>query len=907
MHISGAFPASETQGTAGFSFCKNPIFSPHDPLSSATHQRLLGGPSCDRTPIDVPPRSHQVEEYGASKLAEEKGRAAEGRMLHVNSGHHDASDGSLATKPSAFILPQCCPPDRHSHAEAVKVGSPAGTLQPSGSQENAIFSDSALQQKENASANTIGTVDCSAAMLGNQAAPQGQHTSEMYFMSAKGQQQGSTPSRLRSAGGGVEAMSKMYFHTRKRAWRAEALIDGTKRQKSFSCKLYGCERARKMCKWVRNFVVRAGRLPTDEETCASLSALVDYPLPNDQRSSAKLDVKKLLQCIPPERLILDGTGALLSPADSSSQALSNQGVHSLGDLADDDEVLEALDQHRPKAASTANHQTETASGTQPFVCQCLLIQTWAGNRRLLRSQNTSLQQLLEASGSLLQQLPLDSSSTSTPTPPQSVKSPDAPMEFVFPELAYLSRLTRPRVRTKSRRVGKKPHSGVRGMYFQQGSWKDFEEMKRQHALARLFLRQVIEKNRQIHDSDGDGLSDEEPDWLKTAIESKLEQTQEPEFCFEKAQGAIYAKPFSPSPGYHEAQTFDASFHDENAEVPLHNAATINFSVAGEAPPSKRQACHCNAGGQTLLTGNSFQPHGTPKEECAKPSAVSGPPPVDVLGQPHATKDVRREPFNEGGVTQEQPPCRSREERNEGAHTSAAPPAAKQLQHDTDYVPEAPRRKQRLSRVEDDGCSSAPHSTPNSAYAFSGEQEHYAQKEEYLQEGRNCELVFALNEGFMGGPRFYAKHLELTNDEALLHHLGALPPWQQKLQSPDGVSSVTRCSPCTPGPLGLGIFVEEEKEQSRHSFITDNAAGGSALPSWGNGEYLTFQHRRSLTHALSTDAYIALKTQLCPSPNSSARSSIDLLPGDLLDEELASVSQPARQQHDRSSSRYEFYV
>lgn len=35
-------------------------------------------------------------------------------------------------------------------------------------------------------------------------------------------------------------------------------------------------------------------------------------------------------------------------------------------------------------------------------------------------------------------------------------------------------------------------------------------MKRQHILARIFLRQVIEKNRQLHDSDGDGLSDEEP-------------------------------------------------------------------------------------------------------------------------------------------------------------------------------------------------------------------------------------------------------------------------------------------------------------------------------------------------------------------------------------------------------------
>ncbi|CBZ54670.1 unnamed protein product [Neospora caninum Liverpool] len=103
----------------------------------------------------------------------------------------------------------------------------------------------------------------------------------------------------------------------------------------------------------------------------------------------------------------------------------------------------------------------------------------------------------------------------------------------FEELDGLKNLTRPRGgRTKRFNVGKKPFSGVRGIYFQQGAWKvryrgdqeevlkvfpyvngDFDSMWVQFSLARQFLRQVIAKGRQLHDSDGEGLSDEEPAWI----------------------------------------------------------------------------------------------------------------------------------------------------------------------------------------------------------------------------------------------------------------------------------------------------------------------------------------------------------------------------------------------------------
>lgn len=46
-------------------------------------------------------------------------------------------------------------------------------------------------------------------------------------------------------------------------------------------------------------------------------------------------------------------------------------------------------------------------------------------------------------------------------------------------------------------------------------------MSKQFKLARQFLRQVIAKGRQLHDSDGEGLSEDEPGRSCQATESIL--------------------------------------------------------------------------------------------------------------------------------------------------------------------------------------------------------------------------------------------------------------------------------------------------------------------------------------------------------------------------------------------------
>ncbi|CDJ31340.1 uncharacterized protein EMH_0065930 [Eimeria mitis] len=85
---------------------------------------------------------------------------------------------------------------------------------------------------------------------------------------------------------GEYVAAKMYFHPGKMAWRSELLVNGSKRQRSFSCKLYGFERAKKMCEWSRNFVLRTARLPTGDETKEAIGKLMGYTVQTNDTDEA---------------------------------------------------------------------------------------------------------------------------------------------------------------------------------------------------------------------------------------------------------------------------------------------------------------------------------------------------------------------------------------------------------------------------------------------------------------------------------------------------------------------------------------------------------------------------------------------------------------------------------------------
>lgn len=329
------------------------------------------------------------------------------------------------------------------------------------------------------------------------------------------------------------------------------LINGTKRQKSFSCKLYGCERARMMCEWARNFVLRTGRLPTDEETCASLAVLLQAPLPSERKedSASALDIQHWLHCYPPEapRLVYrplteegDAARSFFSP--STSQGIEGTGTshefppHGGGDL------VGTQDQQGQEIELRSAPQVQTGGVAQSPFCEYFLTREHTGSPYLANCDTSTVQGTFEPSAAE-DAYGFGGTSAATSQEPsfyRIFKEQEAALYCSFPELVSLSRLTKPKVRGKRQNVGKKPHSGVRGMYFQQGSWKvkyrgaketnakifpfpqgDLKEMVKQHILARIFLRQVIEKNRQLHDSDGDGLSDPEPEWLKKADSRKF--------------------------------------------------------------------------------------------------------------------------------------------------------------------------------------------------------------------------------------------------------------------------------------------------------------------------------------------------------------------------------------------------
>ncbi|OEH76331.1 hypothetical protein cyc_00592 [Cyclospora cayetanensis] len=411
---------------------------------------------------------------------------------------------------------------------------------------------------------------------------------------------GAAPVRLRAACDGVEVLAKMYFHMKKLAWRAELLINGTKRQRSFSCKLYGYERARLMCEWARNFVMRTATLPGDDDTRDALTVLMDFKLPSDNDGSAVPDLVDWLVTFPPKapKLVYrmlseeetaafkrqkklersaakkehqpDAEWPLTSGADGGREGQRTDREMNSQPHAADATLLQESEETREDKRTVVSApelvvnldspqtmeseaKTEASAGGELLAapttatavagqacadCEAggyadVLCEEATGNSGCCSSSSRFLQAGSDQEAIAAQALVHSEGHPSAPSQAtiggEDPVSSDALWKKVFPELALLPVLVAAQMRRKRRRVGKKPHSGVRGMYFQQGAWKinyfgefgemsklfpythgNAKEMKQQHMLARLFLKHVIEKNRQIHESDGEGLSDEEP-------------------------------------------------------------------------------------------------------------------------------------------------------------------------------------------------------------------------------------------------------------------------------------------------------------------------------------------------------------------------------------------------------------
>ncbi|KAL8272861.1 hypothetical protein Esti_003248 [Eimeria stiedai] len=451
-----------------------------------------------------------------------------------------------------------------------------------------------------------------------------------------------------------EVMAKMYFHRKKEAWRAELLIEGTKKQKSFSCRLYGYERARLMCEWARKFVLRTSRLPTDEETCNSLASLMKDPLPphvppplppvpddctptrgspNSTEPPFAAAPPRDASAAPPAIQVLKhmllSHGQQPSTAAAAAAAPSADSLPlSVGDLSaglagsplgpGSRKPLEAMPAGAPALCKKRKESTKPGDSSTKMrkggnSVSCAAVKKSPGPPRAPEGPSTDSEILggplaaerepkllpagatngapsgpgdsREAASSqdhLLSPYVLLSDTPEPPRPfaqntmpalgvpaelPELSLACEAPLMQVdgfggaplpprevmgeprmgcfeparmqgagntwFEELEQLKKISRPKGgRAKRFNVGKKPFSGVRGIYFQQGLWKvkyrgeqeeamklfpyspgDEKQMKCQFELARSFLRQVIDKGRHLHDSDGEGLSEEEPAWV----------------------------------------------------------------------------------------------------------------------------------------------------------------------------------------------------------------------------------------------------------------------------------------------------------------------------------------------------------------------------------------------------------
>nr|USL94606.1 ApiAP2 hypothetical protein [Eimeria necatrix] len=371
------------------------------------------------------------------------------------------------------------------------------------------------------------------AVLGLQGAERVQRASAFH-------KSGFTAARVGPSNGQRAVAGRLYFHANKMAWRSELMVDGSKRQRSFSCKLYGYERARLLCEWSRNFVSQTARLPTDDETREAVRILMRLKIHTKHKA---MDVSDLMSR--PQGLSVVGTGPQFqSRAENKHAPTSAQG--------------KAADYRTRQCDSARNFTTEHLAGT----CNNKESGTYWG-LETLDQDNTSLPHFMhecicaDAKGKcghcrepdskpLHQEIYVKSKSSQTAggsaeaavaTHQSEGECPERQSVSIaasaFRELGSLTALKTTVKRTKRQKAGKKPQSGVRGLYIHQNAWKvnyierhglatklfayplgDIEEMKRQHLLARFFLRSVIEKKRQIYESDGEGLSEDEAVWTR---------------------------------------------------------------------------------------------------------------------------------------------------------------------------------------------------------------------------------------------------------------------------------------------------------------------------------------------------------------------------------------------------------
>ncbi|CDJ46905.1 hypothetical protein, conserved [Eimeria brunetti] len=419
--------------------------------------------------------------------------------------------------------------------------------------------------------------------------------------------------RLNTSVQGEQVAAKMYFHPSKMAWRSELLVDGCKRQRSFSCKLYGYERAKMMCEWSRNFVLRTARVPTEDETRDAIGQLLGSRVEMTDTDESPSLYTGWLYANPPFE-----TGPACSP-----------GVENEPDPAE-----------KQKTYSDNYHSGEH------------------------RDQHTSLK-----CGSRV---------------------------FLNPKQHLLRPVTNASAYPFGTRV-KRLHYSRKNV----PAMKSIEEMEEQHLLARTFLRRVIEKNKQVCDSDVleervEKLSElaEAPATKKADSEkpSRKESRYRPRIpCLSQRGPPVTKNPFSVPPLLSRIK----HSHLEHSA-----AKSLSLPQAGVQPPNISVSAHYTCSDDS----NDLQAHAYTKKPltCNTKGLAAG---FSPLGCPHSRTKAYKASY-------EAPQC--------------PPPPAVELPGQSDTRQLSPSHIKQaqgnatLSETVSDCAPSIRIGLPNSALVFSGD-------------------------------------------------------------------------------------------------------------------------------------------------------------------------------------------